>query len=469
MELFLNTNDLALASQDVDSLKNGLINYQNIFKNATALYKVKGFKDAGLEGSMRTAVHQLEHASFLPDLKPLLSLRRHEKDFILRKDLSYVHKYDKEWQQLMDSYSSLIRLNAIQKDSLIQALSSYRSSFQKIVLIEQRIGLTENVGLRSQIAHNQYRLEVKLLSIQSEIAQQTEASIRTLKAVIWIISSFLLFFLILLTALFAVFNDHVRKPVLKLKEAANQVSQGRLSIDISDLKKYTMLEELTTSIEQIIQKFKETITVVDNIATGKQQQSLKILDGKDEIGKALLSIFDRFNEIKIQEEKRAWHNEGLAKFAEIAREHHSIKTFSEKAVAHMVQYLGINQAGLFVLANDEQSIQMTAMYAYDRKKFADKHIHLKEGLVGQCFVEKESIFITEVPNNYTHITSGLGHATPRCVYLLACQTKDRVEAVLELASFHVLEEHHRAFLEKIGESIAATIYFIRINEKAVYR
>lgn len=236
MELFLNTNDLALASQDVDSLKNGLINYQNIFKNATALYKVKGFKDAGLEGSMRTAVHQLEHASFLPDLKPLLSLRRHEKDFILRKDLSYVHKYDKEWQQLMDSYSSLTRLNAIQKDSLIQALASYRSSFQKIVLIEQRIGLTENVGLRSQIAHNQYRLEVKLLSIQSEIAQQTEASIRTLKAVIWIISSFLLFFLILLTALFAVFNDHVRKPVLKLKEAANQVSQGRLSIDISDLK-----------------------------------------------------------------------------------------------------------------------------------------------------------------------------------------------------------------------------------------
>lgn len=469
MNLFLDKNTLSQNSTELYSLQSCLSKYRDVFQSATALYRKKGFKDAGLEGDMRKAVHALEKANFLPDLEPLLSLRRHEKDFILRKDLSYLGKYQREWQQLMGSYKSLPALSASQREFLTKALADYQSSFLKIVDIEQQIGLTEDKGLRQEITQSQNLLETRLVEIQNTIEQQTENALHSLKMAIWIVSGSLLFFLIFITALFAIFNDSVRKPVIKLREAATEVSKGRLSVDIANLKKYTLLQELTISIEEIIGKFRDTIAIVDNIAVGKQQQALKVIDSKDEIGRALQSIFERFNDIKIQDEKRAWHNEGLAMFAELAREQHTLKSFSEKAVHNIVKYLGINQAGLFVWSDKAQNIQLTAMYAYDRKKYVDRQLHRHEGLVGQCFAEKESIFITDVPNNYTYITSGLGHATPRCIYLLACQTVERVEAVLELASFQILEEHQRAFLEKIGDTIAATLHLIRINdtEKAI--
>lgn len=98
------------------------------------------------------------------------------------------------------------------------------------------------------------------------------------------------------------------------------------------------------------------------------------------------------------------------------------------------------------------------------KKFIDKIVIPGEGLVGQCFIEKEGIFMTEIPADYINITSGLGEARPRSLYILPMVNNGIVEAVLEIASFQVFKQHERDFLVKIGESIASAIYFIRVNE-----
>jgi len=37
-----------------------------------------------------------------------------------------------------------------------------------------------------------------------------------------------------------------------------------------------------------------------------------------------------------------------------------------------------------------------------------------EGLVGQCALEGNGFLLTEVPENYVKISSGLGEATPQC-------------------------------------------------------
>lgn len=452
---------------EVDSLLPSLERFQKTFIQMVAVYKEKGFKDIGIEGKMRKAVHNIEHVEFLPDLKPLLSLRRHEKDFILRKDLAYTEKYNKEWQTLYDSYSSNTALSEEEKMMLTTEMTNYKNAFLQIVEIEKNIGLNSNQGLRNEIVNSQHQLEAQLLNVQSRLEKKTEQSILSLKIVIWAVSILLLMFFILISGLFSIFNNTVRKPVLELKNAAEEVSIGNLSIDIQDLKKYTLLKELTISIEQIIKKFKETIQTVENIAKNDKAELIEIRNEKDEVGKALSTISQEIDTMRKHEVKRAWHNEGLALFSEIIREQNNIELFSEKAVKAIVKYLNINQASLFVVNGEHANLtlNLTAVYAYDRKKFAEKVILPGEGLIGQCYLERESILLTEVPRNYIHITSGLGEATPTCIYILACKTKDNVEAIFELASFTALGSHHIEFLEKIGESIASTIYFIRVNER----
>src|SRR5262249_30023031 len=76
-----------------------------------------------------------------------------------------------------------------------------------------------------------------------------------------------------------------------------------------------------------------------------------------------------------------------------------------------------------------------------------------EGLVGQCAVEKERIFLTKVPPNHVQITSGLGESAPACIVVLPVLFEGEVRAVIELASLEQFTEVHLAFLEQLRQSI----------------
>ena len=106
---------------------------------------------------------------------------------------------------------------------------------------------------------------------------------------------------------------------------------------------------------------------------------------------------------------------------------------------------------------------MSACYAYDRQKFLSKKIESGEGLVGRCYQEQEKIFLTEIPNDYIKITSGLGDNNPTSLLLIPLAYNNNIFGILEIASFNKYQEHEVEFIERIGESIAATISSAKAN------
>jgi transcriptional regulator with GAF, ATPase, and Fis domain len=88
-----------------------------------------------------------------------------------------------------------------------------------------------------------------------------------------------------------------------------------------------------------------------------------------------------------------------------------------------------------------------------------------EGLVGRCVQEKEAIYLTEIPNNYISITSGLGTANPTCLLLMPLKVNEQIFGVLELASFTTLESYQIDFIAKIAESIGAAISTVDTNKR----
>jgi PAS domain S-box-containing protein len=178
----------------------------------------------------------------------------------------------------------------------------------------------------------------------------------------------------------------------------------------------------------------------------------------------------RNNLVKIKEEdqRREWATNGLAKIGEILRSNYASATeLYDHVIRFVVKYTHSNQGGLFLLNEDskERKLNLVACYAYERKKFLEKQVHIGEGLVGQCFLEQEEIYLTTVPKEFAAITSGLGDATPSAVILLPLKVNESIVGVIELASLKPYEAHERALLQKFAESIASTISTVRINER----
>jgi len=191
---------------------------------------------------------------------------------------------------------------------------------------------------------------------------------------------------------------------------------------------------------------------IAQIYTDDQDQSeLKI---------SLLGLREHLQKLEAEEKQRGWVTQGLAQFIEILRSHtEDMNQLGDRIITHLVKYLGAIQGGIFILnqEEDESHLEMLSCYAYERKKYLQKRVEIGEGLLGQAILEKDYILLTEIPEQYVSITSGLGGANPRVLLIFPLITNDEVLGAIELASFQSIESHHIEFMKKLSENIASTL------------
>ena len=182
-----------------------------------------------------------------------------------------------------------------------------------------------------------------------------------------------------------------------------------------------------------------------------------LLDMRNELKKAA----DEESRRKEEDEQRNWAAQGVAKFSDILRKNtDELNELSYNIISNLVKYTNSNQGGIYIINDNDKDnlfIDMKASYAFDRRKFITKRIEIGEGLVGRCYQEKEKIYLTEIPNDYMKITSGLGEDSPRSLLIVPLIYNDVIYGLVEIASFDEYPAHVIEFIERIGESIAATI------------
>lgn len=208
---------------------------------------------------------------------------------------------------------------------------------------------------------------------------------------------------------------------------------------------------------------------VQQISSGDFSNNLDTGIKDDALANALNEMKEKLKTNINEEEKRNWTNVGLAKLGEILRDdNNDTVAFYDNIISFTVKYLNANQGGLFLLNTDNEKdkfLELSACFAYNKKKFVEKRIEIGEGLVGQCYLEKEIIFLTDIPDKYTTITSGLGEATPGCILLTPLIINEDINGILEIASFVPFEPHQIDFIKRLAESIASVIVSVRTSER----
>jgi len=206
-----------------------------------------------------------------------------------------------------------------------------------------------------------------------------------------------------------------------------------------------------------------------NLAKSKEKEAkTSELELQAEIEKMKL-LQDDNEKRKLLDTQRDWSVQGIARFNDILRsDTENIADLSFAIIKELVKYMKVNQGGLFFLTDDddkEKYLELQASIAFDRQKFNEKKILAGEGLVGTCFLEKKTIFLKKVPQNYIRITSGLGGENPSFLLIVPMLMNNQVLGVIELASFKEIEKYKIEFVEKLGESIASSLSMARINAR----
>jgi PAS domain S-box-containing protein len=204
------------------------------------------------------------------------------------------------------------------------------------------------------------------------------------------------------------------------------------------------------------------------------EAGLELDDPEDPLGNALVNLRDNLKQSigeqqqrKMEDDQRNWVSEGLAKFGDILRgSFENMEDYAYDIISYLVRYLDANQGGFFLVEQEpgeEKYFDLKASYAYGRRKFADKKIEWGEGIIGTCALEKQSIYMTDLPDGYLEITSGLGQATPDNLLIVPMIVQEDVLGIIELASFKTIRDFEAGFVESIAESTAITLSSLRSN------
>lgn len=221
-------------------------------------------------------------------------------------------------------------------------------------------------------------------------------------------------------------SRNISDPLRKLSKTAEQLADGDLSVTLPDSTSQDETGILTRTFGQMVTNLRETI--------------------------------------RANEEQR-WLKSNLADLSQQLQGQRSLETLAELMLTYVAPLVDAQQGVLYLLdsTSEPPRLKLLSSYAYQERKHLSNEFDLGEGLVGQCALEKQRIVLTQVPEDYIQIRSGLGSAPPLTIVVLPLMFENAVKGVLELASFHRFDDLQLAFLDE-----ASTVAGVMINAIAAY-
>ncbi|MDQ6764536.1 MAG: HAMP domain-containing protein, partial [Verrucomicrobiota bacterium] len=229
--------------------------------------------------------------------------------------------------------------------------------------------------------------------------------------------------------------------------------------------------DLTDNVNQLAANLTTQLRAIADVATavtkGDLTRSIQV-DAQGEVAFVKDNINEMIGNLRdttSRNNEQDWLKTNLAKFTRMLQGQKDLLTVGRMILSELAPVVSAQQ-GVFYIMNGsetEPELKLLASYAYRERKGVNNRFRLGEGLVGQAALEKERILLTNVPQDYVQISSGLGEAPPKNIVVLPILFEGQVKAVMELSSVERFNPTHQAFLDQLTESIGIVLNTIEAN------
>ncbi len=216
---------------------------------------------------------------------------------------------------------------------------------------------------------------------------------------------------------------------------------------------------ITGAIDYVID-ISDEMTVVDlaeRISRGDYAVEIEKRTDNDRLSAALNRMTRNLRDMTRDSERRNWLKTGQTQLNDRMRGEPDLTDLGRSLITFLAKYLKA-QIGAFYVPDGNHCLHLVASYAYQKRKHLSNVFEVGEGLVGQAALEKRSIILTNVPDDYIAVSSGLGEARPRNIAVLPLLFEGEVKGVIELGSLYEFADENLAFLNLVAENIAIAIH-----------
>ncbi len=222
---------------------------------------------------------------------------------------------------------------------------------------------------------------------------------------------------------------------------------------------------LTTALADLSQVIADIVQVSQSLAEGKQRVVAQAEYRGDfvQVKTALETASTKLVVATAKNATQDWLKTGQTLLNEQMRGEQTVITLAKNIITFLTPYVEA-QVGVFYLwdpvhegKREISQLKLVASYAYTQRKGLPTEFQLGEGLIGQAALEQQIILVTDVPDDYIHIESGLGEAVPQNLLVMPFLYENTVKGVIELGAFHAMTEIQLEFLKQVMLNIGIAV------------
>ncbi len=410
----------------------------------------------------------------------VLLARLYANKFLNTNDLTAATRFQLEIGSEIDSVANTLQLELDdpKRKALFTSFMQERETYRRVFNQVKQLILKRNEVIESQLnsigptisdAAEQVKLSVKndQDNLGPRLAENNDQAVLIIE-VISVIG------LLLATFLSWFIAGKIRKPIggepLVIMDITRRLAQGEIDIRYEGDQNTT--SGILASVLSMVTALKEKTRMAEQIASGNLETELILSSDKDILGIALQSMVAqlkiRSEELKSENlakaellqkmEEKDWLQTNLASLIKQAQGINKPVDLAKNMIREMAIMLNAGH-GAFYAYQDEDNKQLSLLgsYAFKERKHIANNFKPGEGLVGQCALEKQAIVLSQVPDDYIKISSGLGEASPLTIVVLPVLFDGKCTAVIELASFQEFTPLQRELLDQIATGLGIII------------
>lgn len=234
---------------------------------------------------------------------------------------------------------------------------------------------------------------------------------------------------------------------------ARKVADGDFRTELAGM---TESNQLMVVISMMLESLREVVTKAKKISRGDFSGEIIPKSESDELSMALNKMTESLRSATEQNARQTRLKTAQNELNERMGGDQDTRTLSDNIITYVAGYTKAQIGAIWLWSEERKGFQLSGRYAYTPG--SDKtFLKPGESLVGQAGLKKEIIMVSDVPEDYIRISSGLGDTVPKYILIAPFVYENTSLGVIELGSIREFNSESFEFLQLVLENIAVSV------------